>query len=130
MTVAIIDFETTGLSPDHGARVIEVAVIICEEDRIVYRYQSLINPNVDIPYRITEITGIKKSDLYGAPSPAEVISKINELVSDRTLVAHNASFDKKFLLNEGMLCNTKFNNVRRQNIWDKQSPKLRETFAS
>jgi DNA polymerase-3 subunit epsilon len=96
-TVAVIDFETTGLSPDMGDRATEVAVVIVENGQIVDRYQSLMNAGVDIPPFIEGLTGISNAMRRQAPPAAEVMAALAAFVGDVPLVAHNASFDSKFL---------------------------------
>lgn len=96
-TVAIIDFETTGLSPDMGDRATEVAVVLVANGEIVDRYQSLMNAGVRIPPFIESLTGISNAMLRDAPPAAEVMAALAEFVGDIPLVAHNASFDCKFL---------------------------------
>lgn len=93
---AVIDFETTGLSPDHGARPTEVAVVLIEGDRIVDRYQSLMNPGVPIPAFIQSLTGITDQMVRSAPSVREVMQQAADFVGGMPLVAHNAAFDRKF----------------------------------
>ena len=95
--VAIIDFETTGLSPDMGDRATEVAVVIVENGEIVDSYQSLMNAGVRIPAFIEALTGISGAMIRKAPAAADVMSALAEFVGDIPLVAHNASFDSKFL---------------------------------
>lgn len=94
----VIDVETTGLSPDDD-RIIEVAAVKCENDRIVDRFHSLINPGRPIPSRVTEITGINDSDVKNAPDMDEIAPKLSEFIEDLPLVAHNANFDIKFIAN-------------------------------
>lgn len=53
---AVIDFETTGLSPERGARPTEVAIVILDVDKIADRFQSLMNPGVSIPSEIQVLT--------------------------------------------------------------------------
>jgi len=96
-TVAVIDFETTGLSPAMGDRATEVAVVIVEDGEIVGRYQSLMNAGVYIPPFIEALTGISNAMISKAPPVKEVMGALAEFVGDLPLVAHNASFDKKFL---------------------------------
>jgi DNA polymerase-3 subunit epsilon len=98
--VAVIDFETTGISPDHGDRATEVAVVLVEGDRIVDRYQSLMNAGVRIPAFITQLTGISNAMVAGAPSAAEVMREASRFVGEVPMVAHNASFDRKFWIGE------------------------------
>ena len=96
-TVAVIDFETTGLSPAMGDRATEVAVVIVADGKIVDRYQSLMNGGVRIPAFIEALTGISSAMIRKAPPAAEVMKALAEFVGDVPLVAHNASFDSKFL---------------------------------
>jgi len=94
--VAVIDFETTGLSPAQGARATEIAVVILENGNVVGRFQSLMNAGVRIPYFIEELTGISNSMIRSAPPSAEVMREASKFVGNIPLVAHNASFDCKF----------------------------------
>ena len=96
-TVAVIDFETTGLSPAMGDRATEVAVVIVDNGKIVDRYQSLMNSGAYIPPFIESLTGISNAMLSKAPPAAEVMHALAAFVGDVPLVAHNASFDSKFL---------------------------------
>jgi DNA polymerase-3 subunit epsilon len=96
----IIDFETTGLSPANGDRVIEVAALKIVNNKIVDQYQSLMNPGFEISRRITSITGISNDMLEDAPTNLEVIPSLVNFLSGDSLVAHNASFDSNFLQNE------------------------------
>lgn len=95
-TYAVIDFETTGLSPAHGAKPTEIAIVLIEGNRIIDRYQSLMNPGVPIPYFIQQLTGITDSMVRKAPSVADVMQQAADFAGDIPLLAHNASFDRKF----------------------------------
>ncbi|MET0948427.1 MAG: 3'-5' exonuclease [Pseudomonas sp.] len=94
--IAVIDFETTGISPGHGCRATEIAVVIMEQGRIVERYQSLMNAGVRIPSFIESLTGISNSMIRTAPSAERVMNDVADFVGVTPLVAHNASFDQKF----------------------------------
>lgn len=94
--VAVIDFETTGLSPAQGDRATEVAAVIVENGKIVDRYQSLMNAGVRIPAFIESLTGITNAMIRSAPPVAAVMREVADFVGDHALVAHNASFDSKF----------------------------------
>ena len=96
-TIAVIDFETTGLSPAMGDRATEVAVVIVDDGKIVDRYQSLMNAGARIPAFIEALTGISNAMIRKAPPVAEVMRALAEFVGDVPLVAHNASFDSRFL---------------------------------
>ncbi len=94
--IAVIDFETTGISPTAGDRATEVAVVILEEGRVVDRYQSLMNAGVRIPSFITQLTGITNAMVAGAPAAEQVMREAAGFVGDLPMVAHNASFDRRF----------------------------------
>ena len=93
---AVIDFETTGLSPALGARPTEIAVVLVSGTQIVDRYQSLMNPGVSIPYDIQALTGISNEMVRRAPPIGKVMSEAMEFAGDCPIVAHNAAFDRKF----------------------------------
>ncbi|MDT8410441.1 MAG: 3'-5' exonuclease [Wenzhouxiangellaceae bacterium] len=93
---AVIDFETTGLSPAHGARPTEIAVVLVSGSEIIDRYQSLMNPGVSIPYDIQALTGITNAMVRRAPSIREVMTQAARFSGGHPIVAHNAAFDRKF----------------------------------
>ena len=94
--IAVIDFETTGMSPGHSCRATEIAAVIVEDGRIVARYQNLMNSGAYVPPFIESLTGISNAMLRKAPPAAEVMAEVAEFVGRTPLVAHNASFDQKF----------------------------------
>jgi DNA polymerase III subunit epsilon len=94
--VVVIDFETTGLSPEHGARATEIAAVLVRNGQVVDRYQSLMNAGQRIPPFIQSLTGITNSMIRAAPPAAQVMAEVADFVGDYPLVAHNASFDRKF----------------------------------
>lgn len=94
--IAVIDFETSGLMPEAGGRATEVAIVLTETGRIVDRFQSLMNAGVSIPRFITELTGISNAMLREAPPAEQVMREAARFVGKLPLVAHNASFDRKF----------------------------------
>jgi DNA polymerase-3 subunit epsilon len=96
-SVVVLDFETSGLSPNHGERAIEIGAVLLTNNKIVDRFQSLMNPEMKISCKIEKHTGITNQMLSDAPSIAEVMNKFKNFMSQHHLVAHNASFDKRFL---------------------------------
>jgi len=66
--IAIIDFETTGISPNMGDRATEVAVVMLENGQVVDRYQSLMNAGVRVNSFITQLTGITNEMVQAAPT--------------------------------------------------------------
>ncbi len=95
--IAVIDFETTGLSPSYGDRATEVAVVMVENNVITARYQSLMNCGRRIPAFIQQLTGITDAMIRKAPPASEVMLELAEFVGDTPFLAHNASFDSKFI---------------------------------
>lgn len=98
---AVIDFETTGLSPNTGARATEIAVVVLVDGKVVDTYQSLMNAGVRIPSEITQITGISNAMIKNAPPVQQVMREVHQRTQGAVFVAHNASFDMKFLQYEG-----------------------------
>ncbi len=96
---SIIDIETTGHSYKYG-KITEIAIYQHNGQKITESYSTLINPEMDIPYFITELTGIDNSMIKDAPKFYEVAKTIVEMTTGRTFVAHNASFDYKFIREE------------------------------
>jgi DNA polymerase-3 subunit epsilon len=95
--LVVFDFETTGLSPDMGDRSIEIGAVLIENGRITDRFQQLMNPGVRIPLFIENLTGITNAMVKESRNNAEVMSDFDEFIAGRNLVAHNASFDERFL---------------------------------
>jgi len=93
---AIIDVETTGVNAKSD-RLTEIAIIIFDGEKIVKEYSSLINPEREIPYYITRITGINNSTVNSAPKFYELAKEIIEITEGCTFVAHNAAFDYRFI---------------------------------
>jgi DNA polymerase-3 subunit epsilon len=96
-TVVILDFETTGLSPDGGDRAIEIGAVRLENGRVTGRFQELMNPGRRVSGFIESYTGISNAMLADAAGNAEVMARFADFIGDFNLVAHNASFDKRFL---------------------------------
>jgi DNA polymerase-3 subunit epsilon len=94
--IAVIDFETTGLSPAQGDRATEIAIAVLEGTQVVGRFQSLMNAGVPISPFIEAYTGISNEMIRTAPPAAEVMAEAVRFVGDMPLVAHNASFDQRF----------------------------------
>lgn len=97
--LAFIDTETTGLSVTRD-RIIEIGIVRVEENKIVAKYQTLLNPGFIFPEIITNITGITPGQLESAPTFRQVKNDILELLKDCVFVAHNVRFDYAFLKNE------------------------------
>ena len=95
-TFAVIDFETTGISPNMGDRATEVAIVLLEDGQVVDCFQSLMNAGVRINSFITQLTGITNEMVQAAPPAEQVMLEAARFVAGRPMAAHNAAFDKKF----------------------------------
>jgi len=96
-TVIVLDFETTGLSPNMGDRAIEIGAVKLMNGEVVDTFQQLMNPGFRVSSFIEGYTGITNKMLAHAPSCEEVMNEFCDFIADDNLVAHNASFDKRFL---------------------------------
>ncbi|ASQ90691.1 DNA polymerase III subunit epsilon [Prosthecochloris sp. GSB1] len=96
-SVVVLDFETTGLSPQYGDRAIEIGAVLLEGGRIVERFQRLMHPGFRISRFIENYTGITNEMLKGQPRCEEVMVEFAEFLEGHNIVAHNASFDRRFL---------------------------------
>lgn len=96
---AVIDFETTGFSPAHGHRVIEIGLVhVSPGGEIERSFETLLNPGRDLgPVRIHQIRG---NDVAAAPTFAEIAGSLVKLLRGRVLVTHNARFEATFLAAE------------------------------
>ncbi len=93
---SIIDIETTGVKPGHS-KIIEIAIVNHDGEKIIEKWSSLIDPECSIQYFITNLTGINNQMVEGAPKFYEVAKKIVEMTKDSVFVAHNVGFDYGFI---------------------------------
>jgi DNA polymerase-3 subunit epsilon len=96
-TIVVLDFETTGLSPGEGDRAIEIGAVIIENGEVTERFQELMNPGQRVSVFIESYTGITNEMLRDARPCGEVMRDFAEFIGGHNLVAHNASFDRRFL---------------------------------
>lgn len=96
---AIIDVETTGTGASYG-KITEIAIVRHNGEVVTETYNTLINPECNIPWNITRLTGITNEMVASAPKFYEVAKKIVELTAGRIFVAHNAQFDYSFVKEE------------------------------
>lgn len=96
-SVIVLDFETTGLSPNQGDRAIEIGAVKLQNGKVVETFQELMNPGFRVSGFIEGYTGISNSMLADAASCESVMARFADFIQGCDLVAHNASFDKRFL---------------------------------
>lgn len=99
-SLIILDFETTGLSPDNGDRAIEIGAVKLENGVVTERFQELMYPGRPVSHFIADYTGITNQMLNEAAPCNEVMARFADFIQGHNLVAHNASFDKRFLDSE------------------------------
>ena len=98
MSVAVVDVETTGLSP-RTDRVVEVGVVLLDDrGEVEAEFETLLDPGRDVGP--TGVHGIRASDVVEAPAFADVAPYLRSLLAGRVVVAHNALFDLRFLARE------------------------------
>jgi DNA polymerase-3 subunit epsilon len=100
----VLDFETTGLSPERGDRITEIGAVKIVDGQIRETFQSLVNCNVRMPKFITAYTGITQGMVDQAPPVAQVFRSLTQFVESVPVIAHNASFDQRFFLSESTHC--------------------------
>jgi DNA polymerase-3 subunit alpha (Gram-positive type) len=91
-----LDTETTGVNPSDD-RIIEIGMARVIDGRIEASYSTLIDPQMKISGRITELTGITDGDVTGKPVIADIIGEIIDFTQDLPLLGHNIIFDYKFI---------------------------------
>jgi DNA polymerase III subunit epsilon len=96
-SLVVLDFETTGLSPDQGDRAIEIGAVRLHEGQVVETFQRLMNPGIRVNPFIESYTGITNHMLRKAQACHEVMAEFVAFLGRSNVVAHNASFDKRFL---------------------------------
>jgi len=96
-TVIVLDFETTGLSPEQGDRAIEIGAVKLVDGVVIDTFQQLMYPGKRIDSFIENYTGITNAMLKNARPCKEVMQDFAAYIEGFNLVAHNASFDGRFL---------------------------------
>jgi DNA polymerase III subunit epsilon len=94
--VVIVDLETTGLSPTHGARIIEISAREIVDGKLGESFETLVNPGGLIPSEITEITGISSDMVRTAPEVEKVTKEFLKFLAASPLIGHNIAFDLRF----------------------------------
>lgn len=95
--VIILDFETTGLSPNPGARPIEAAAVGVEPGQIADRLQSLMYSGVFVPAFVTVLTGVTRARVRAAPGVDRVMRELYAFIDGQPIVAHDTRIDRQFL---------------------------------
>src|SRR5215212_5168443 len=93
---AVVDIETTGgYAAAHG--ITEISIQVFDGNKVVEKFETLINPCQSIPRYIQAMTGITDDMVAGAPKFEEVAETIHHHLHDKVFVAHNVNFDYSFI---------------------------------
>lgn len=95
-TYVVFDLETTGFSPVKD-KIIEIGAVKVVNGEITDTFSTFVNPDIPIPFRIQELTGINDAMVVQAPSIEEVLPEFLKFCGDAVMVAHNADFDMSFI---------------------------------
>lgn len=94
--LVVFDVETTGLNPNNS-RLIEIGAVKLRNGVLCEEFSSYVDPEAELPPNITELTGISKADLKGAPKEIDALRAFFDFAGESPLAAHNADFDISFI---------------------------------
>jgi DNA polymerase-3 subunit epsilon len=97
LPLTFLDVETTGLSPQQGHRVCEVALLRVRGAHVEARWSSLVNPQRQVDERAFAVNRISAAMLEDAPLFAAIADQVVQHMAESVLIAHNAPFDRAFL---------------------------------
>lgn len=103
----VVDIETTG-GAARSHRIIEIAIVSHDGEKVIDQYSTLINPQKSIPPFITSLTGISNEMVENAPTFEQVAEQILERTDGKIFVAHNVNFDYSFVKHEFSQLGIKF----------------------
>ena len=95
----IVDIETTG-NGIVGNKITEIAIFKHDGENVIDEYHSLVNPECEIPYFITGLTGIDNHMVRNAPTIREIASEVHAFTEDQIFVAHSVNFDYNVIKHE------------------------------
>ncbi|CAM2070584.1 3'-5' exonuclease [Sulfidibacter corallicola] len=98
-----LDFETTGLYPHLGARIIEIGAVRVEGSRILDRWSNLVH-TPSLPASISRLTGISEVQLRKAPTLVTLLPQICRFLGAGPIVAHRAAFERRFFYDACARC--------------------------
>ncbi|MBF0478358.1 MAG: 3'-5' exonuclease [Candidatus Omnitrophica bacterium] len=103
----VMDVETTGLYPDKGDRILEIAAIKWTNGKIKGEFHSMINPQRPLSFEAQRINHITDDMIKGAPVSSEILPQLIEFVGGGCVVGHNIKFDLNFICYELSKCSRK-----------------------
>lgn len=102
-----LDLETTGLEPKRD-RIIEIGAVKVKDGAITEEFSTLVDPQMEIPYRITQLTGISDEMVKGKPYIKEVLKELVNFCGNLPLLGHNILFDYGFVKHNAVNCGIEF----------------------
>ena len=105
----VFDIETTGFS-NLNEKIIEIGAVKIKDGKIVDEFSTFINPERNIPIKITELTGITNDMVCKSPIINDVIGDFYKFCEDSIMVAHNIDFDMSFIRRNGKSFGFEFSN--------------------
>lgn len=112
----VFDFETTGVSRFND-KLLEIGAVKVNDDIVVDKFSTLINPMINIPYRIQQLCCITNDMVANAPKASDAIADFLTFIGDLPLVAHNAPFDIGFLIENASRININISNPVVDTLW-------------
>ncbi|MGA7732728.1 MAG: helicase C-terminal domain-containing protein [Chloroflexia bacterium] len=100
-TYIALDLEATGMQPDRD-EVIEIGAVKFRDGQVVDRWESFVRPNQPIPYKVTQLTGIKAGDVARAPSIQSVAPGFLKFVADLPIIGQSVELDLAMLARGGI----------------------------
>ncbi len=107
LTFSIVDTETTGMYSEFN-RIMDIGIVTVKNNVVLGKWETLIDPEQQIPYWITEFTNLDDFKVRGQPKFANVINDIQQRIENTVFVAHNVGFDYWFLHHEFKRANREF----------------------
>ena len=104
---AILDVETTG-GKFNEEKITEIAIFIYNGEKIIDKFESLINPSKEIQPFVQRLTGINNDLVKDSPKFIDVSKEIFEITKNKIIVAHNVGFDYRIIKNEFQNINIKY----------------------
>lgn len=99
MKFIAFDLETTGTKPTEDM-IVEVGAVLFDGNQALKGYGKLVDPGIPMPQEASAVNGITDDMLIGKPKIADVLAEFSEFCGDLPLVAHNAPFDYKFMMED------------------------------